>query len=209
VRKTIKARVAVIASHAAIAQAAEGEIIPDHVDNGVVDADTAGPRPGQRALLNGTVGGEQVQRQRRGKVGQSPQGLLEIVKFNHRQNRSKYLFTQDGLICRDVGDDGRSNVQIAGIGLSANMDLPAGKIFRETVEMPAIDDPAKIRAQLRIVTKELDQRRSQLIQKCVADAAVDQREIGSDTRLPGVHEFPPRDSASGKLQRRIRTHDAR
>jgi hypothetical protein len=66
----------------------------------------------------------------------------------------------------------------------------------QPIEMMSADDPAEIRAVLRIFSIELDQRLLEIFEKLRGDILEDENVIRRGTALTGINPTPESDAAS-------------
>lgn len=120
----LEALAAVVAAHAAVADAAEGHVVGGQVDDGVVDAPAAERQCVQHAALHSTVFREQVARQRMRPCGGEGNRFVDAADGQNRQNRAENFLLHDRTVRRNIAEDGRRNAQGSGVNTAAVDDLP-------------------------------------------------------------------------------------
>ena len=163
----------------------------------------------EHALLRRAVLGEQIQRQRRRPVAQQRQRIVEVVEFQHRQDRPEDFLLHHRRVGRHVGQNRRREVEVARIVLAAVGDLAAAEVAGEPIQVFPVDDAAVVRAFLRVVAVELAHRPLQRLPPSGANAAIHEDEIRRDAGLAGVHELAPGDPPRRDVQRRVGANQAR
>ena len=93
-----------IGSHAALAEPAEGQFLAEDVRHRVVEADSAGPGAGQHTVLDGAVGAEEIECQRRrplpqfgehiAQLGGSPDGFEQYAQDPATRREHDLIVTQ-------------------------------------------------------------------------------------------------------------------
>ena len=209
VRERLEAPLAVVASHAAVADASEGELGNDHVHDDVVDAGVARARPVDDLVLRRLVVREQVERERLGTVRHELDRRVHARDGEHRQDGPEDLILHDRRLGRHAPEDRRRDVSLLGLGLAPADDLAVVEQLRQPLKVAVVDDPAVVRADSGVVAVEGGHRRPQVREELELDRLVHQHVVGCHAGLAGVAEPAPGDPPGGDLERCVAVDQAR
>lgn len=187
----LEALAAVVAAHAAVADAAEGHVVGGQVDDGVVDAPAAEGAGVQDLGLGLLAAGEEVEGQGLFPAVDEAQGLVQVVVGNDGQDGAEDLFAHGlGQALQGVGHQGGGDP--AAVGLRV-VPVPAAVenvlVFQEALQAVVVlmvDDADKVPVGQGVLAQHLFELLDEFVHQLVPDLAIDQAVVRGHAGLAGV-----------------------
>ena len=180
----------VIASHAAVANPSERQIVIGNMHDGVVDAGPA--RGGVSHKLVPPLGITKiVQRQRFFALVNECNGLFEGVVANYGQDGTKDFILHYRRIRRNIVDNGRLDVALAGIRIAAESDCPLLQIRGEPLIRRIVNNASVIRTLTHIGAMHFLQTHPNATDEGLFEVLLHQYIVRRDAGLSGVDGLAP------------------
>eukprot|EP00053_Salpingoeca_punica_P013833 m.125340 g.125340 ORF g.125340 m.125340 type:complete len:439 (+) comp16317_c0_seq2:150-1466(+) len=201
VREAAEGVLAVVRPHAALADAAKGQLAVTHVEERAVDGHAAGACVGAHQLLEGRGAREDVERQRLRPAVDKADCLFDVADGDERQDRAECLLNHQGRVDAALDDRRCNKARRFVVGAAAD-DTAAVRAQQahETGHLLVADDAAKVAVGLWIVAVELLDVLGRELTKLLDDLLVAQHVVGRDALLAGVHHAAPHCALGSQVQ---------
>src|SRR6266699_6286308 len=189
-----------IFAHSGIADAPEWQVVNHRLEGAVVDHSIPRGRRVQDLFSYRLIFGEQIQTERAWPSVDEVDDFLNAAHFQDRQDRAKDLFLHRGRVRRHVHQHRWLDKTITSIMLAAVEDRSTFEKPHQPIKMMRADDPAVIRAFLRVVSIKFNQRFFQMFAKFRSDILKYEHVVRRGAGLTGIEPTPKGDATSRNSQ---------